>query len=364
MSLLTRVFRPVARTSSVRQARRVVGRLGAPGLNPEIELLHRRITDTDNGAAQQVRRVEARLDALEEQARQLSARMTSMDRHMPAVLNAIASTNGTARLLRRETDELSDRLSRDEGRVEEALDRLAADIGTLFGHVRDELWPLQAKSAGLDGLYATSEWLVKRIETVRAEVMHELRYGAANTGDAVPSIAPRVVNPAVLSDADDAPRLNLGCGHLPLDGYVNVDIRELPGVDVVAAVDDLPFERGTVGEIFSAHVLEHFPQAALQRQLLPYWRSLLAPGGTFRAVVPDIAAMIDQYRGGEITFDALRSVAYGGQEYDGDFHHTAFTPESLSEILAEAGFEDVEVVTQGRVNGDCLEFEVVARRPG
>jgi predicted SAM-dependent methyltransferase len=151
---------------------------------------------------------------------------------------------------------------------------------------------------------------------------------------------------------------------LPLEGYINVDMRELPGVDVVARVDDLPFDPGSISELSSAHTLEHFPQEQLVRHLLPYWYSLLAEGGVFRATVPDIGAMMEQVRTGAISFDDFRLVAYGGQEYEGDFHHTGFTTESLGELLAGAGFTDIEVVEQARPNGTCLEFEIVARRPG
>lgn len=361
-----------------------MGRVGAPGLNPEIEHLHRRLDE--------IHHINSRLDELEHGSRRWDPGLVDLrdrigevqamlDRHMPAVLNAIASVNGTARLLRRELDDVATRLSGDVnrvdgvlsqlagdiGRIDGVLSQLSGDIGRIDGHIRDDLWPLQAKAAGLDGLYETTAWLTQRVETVRAEMMHELRYGsgpgsAGERGRA--AIEPRVVNADALPRDGALPRLNLGCGHLPLDGYVNVDLRELPGVDVVAAVDALPFDPEAVGEIFSAHVLEHFPQVALERQLLPYWHSLLAPGGTFRAVVPDIEAMIDQYKEGRITFENLRSVAYGGQEYEGDFHHTAFTPDSLTALLDKAGFAGADVVERGRVNGDCLEFEVVAYRPG
>jgi hypothetical protein len=73
--------------------------------------------------------------------------------------------------------------------------------------------------------------------------------------------------------------------------------------------------------------------------------------------------MITQYRDGEIDFGALRAVAYGGQEYEGDFHFTAFTPDSMRALLAEAGFDEIELVERARVNGDCLELEMAARRP-
>ncbi|MGD9798047.1 MAG: hypothetical protein AB7V15_08080, partial [Acidimicrobiia bacterium] len=150
---------------------------------------------------------------------------------------------------------------------------------------------------------------------------------------------------------------------LALDGFVNVDMRELPGIDVVAGIDDLPFEAGSLAEIFSSHTLEHFPELQLRRTLLPYWVSLLEPGGTFRAVVPDLEAMANAYSEGTISFDVLRAVTFGGQEYDGDFHYTGFTPASLSALLTDAGLEAPEVIARGRPNGDCLELEVSASKP-
>ena len=79
---------------------------------------------------------------------------------------------------------------------------------------------------------------------------------------------------------------------MPRDGYINIDKRELPNVDIVSDVGDLGFEPGSILEICSSHVLEHFPQEELRRRLLPYWLTLLAQGGTFRAVVPDGEAML------------------------------------------------------------------------
>jgi len=57
-------------------------------------------------------------------------------------------------------------------------------------------------------------------------------------------------------------RLNLGCGRSPLEGWVNVDITALPGVDVVADLDacrtqPLPFADDSVSAMRMSHVLEH-----------------------------------------------------------------------------------------------------------
>lgn len=345
MSRIRTIVSRAARTTGVRKVRRSAGRFGAPGLNPEFEAIRRELAESG----------------------------VRFDRHMPAVLNAIASTNGTARLLRRDFDRHAEhvdlevarvdadvtRLDETAARLAEEIKRLDGHIVRLNGHVENELWPLMARAESLGPLNETVASLVQRIETVRAEMLHELRYGQPTESR---EITVEVVNSAAVEEADVL-RLNLGCGHLPLAGYVNVDMRRLPGVDVVAPLDAMPFEPETVSEIFSAHVLEHFPQAALERQLLPYWFSLLAPNGVFRSVVPDVDAMIDQYRDGTIAFENLREVVYGGQEYEGDFHHTAFTPDSLSVLLGKVGFVDVELVERGRKNGACLEFELTARRP-
>lgn len=59
-----------------------------------------------------------------------------------------------------------------------------------------------------------------------------------------------------------ATRLHLGCGRTILPGWVNVDRAALPGVDLVADLDDcrttpLPFGPDSVAEFRLDHVLEH-----------------------------------------------------------------------------------------------------------
>jgi hypothetical protein len=56
-------------------------------------------------------------------------------------------------------------------------------------------------------------------------------------------------------------------------------------------------------------------------------------------------------------------VLYGGQEYEGDFHFDLFTTDTLRASLEAAGLVEVEVEAEGRVNGLCLEFQIVARKP-
>ena len=225
---------------------------------------------------------------------------------------------------------------------------------------------LSAEREKIAVLFANVDYLLKRVEFVRRELMFEMRYGANKihpNGDAL-EVHTRVIaaNKLAAGRASQL-RLNLGCGHAPLDGYLNIDRRELPGVDIVAEAGNLPFKPGEVDEIVSAHLLEHFPQEQLRRQLLPYWKSLLKPGGLFRAVVPDAEAMIREYSAGRYPYEYMREVFYGAQDYDGDFHHNMFIPSNMATLLAEAGFVDEKVIEAGRRNGLCFEFEMAARCP-
>jgi predicted SAM-dependent methyltransferase len=210
------------------------------------------------------------------------------------------------------------------------------------------------------------EFLLGRVEFVRRELLFQMRYGGAAPAPEAQRLeaTDAILRPEKVAAARrQGARLNLGCGHIALDGYLNVDRRALPGVDIVAEVDRLPFGERELAEIFSAHLLEHFPQEQLRRSLLPYYFSLLQPGGKFSAVVPDAEAMLRHYAAGSYPYDDLREVLYGGQDYDGDFHFNMFTPASMRRYLCEAGFVNPHVLASGRRNGRCYELEITAERP-
>ena len=83
-----RFVRRATTLPGVPQARHVTERAVAPYLRADLRSLHRDLVD----ALDRLGRIEQRLDAIEE--------------NMPAVLNAIVSTNGNARLTQRELTSL------------------------------------------------------------------------------------------------------------------------------------------------------------------------------------------------------------------------------------------------------------------
>lgn len=69
-----------------------------------------------------------------------------------------------------------------------------------------------------------------------------------------------LITPAML-DVLSPVRFNLGCGRQILPGWINLDLRQAPGVDVVANLDDpevmLPYPENFADEFLLSHVLEH-----------------------------------------------------------------------------------------------------------
>jgi hypothetical protein len=144
---------------------------------------------------------------------------------LPVLLNAIATQNATARDFERWKAAFIAQLDGYEG-------RMSAHAAQLDDHERR-----------LTTLGHTMTYVDRRGEFLRRELMYEARYGARSRG--IERVEELELD--VSTFATNGPlRLNLGSGHIPREGFMNVDARDLDGVDLVADVRKLPFEPGTV----------------------------------------------------------------------------------------------------------------------
>jgi len=74
-------------------------------------------------------------------------------------------------------------------------------------------------------------------------------------------------------------KIELGGGDSPYGcGFLNVDVRALPTVDIVADIRSLPFENESIEEIFTSNVLEHFNYNDVVRILEESYRVLKTGG--------------------------------------------------------------------------------------
>jgi len=260
----------------------------------------------------------------------------------------------------------------------EALDRESraalAGQGTILAERLDALSQLQVDQMAADGasgvnlsaarntlaeLQAQLDIMRRKHEAMAMDVREKL---PSPELDDVPE--PEIPDHEALSrriEEIGGVRLNLGCGEKPLPDYINVDFRPLPGVHVVADVRRLPFEPGTVDEIASHHLIEHFREHHAEVNLLPYWRSLLGPGGILRTVTPNWAVLIDHVLEGRLTFQQFKLVTFGAQDYSGDDHFALYSPETLQRLLEAAGFSQIEILEHHRQNGLSPEMEILAR---
>lgn len=187
-------------------------------------------------------------------------------------------------------------------------------------------------------------------------------------------------------------KLNLGCGQDIKPGYTNVDFRELPGAEKV----DLsklpwPWASESADEILMLDFLEHFPYRNTVTILQEAWR-VLKKNGRLEVQVPDFThcskvilnirpfmcnrcgwEFIDNHSqicgkcGQNLTKIAEAAVhrLFGGQDYEGNFHNTAFTEDILMLMLSENGFEDISFVKYNE-NGETMwanwNFKFVAKK--
>lgn len=128
-------------------------------------------------------------------------------------------------------------------------------------------------------------------------------------------------------------KLNLGCGDKPLEGYDNIDIRNLPGV-IQGDVRNLAYAENSVDEILAVDVLEHVGHNETVGTLV-HWLSKLKPGGKLliqAPCLPIICAYLLSSNDPEVIKNGIR-LLYGNQDYADNTHRTAVHPVLLRDIL-------------------------------
>ena len=145
-------------------------------------------------------------------------------------------------------------------------------------------------------------------------------------------------------------KLNLGCGDLILPGYVNIDL-----YDTRAPVKDdlraLKYEDGTVDEILSSHVIEHFDYMEAF-VILKEWHRVLKVGGILDIETPNMLGLCKKF----LELDEYGRYSLYGNFFstpwlDGMWHKFLYTPTQLSWTLSHMGFINIKIVPASRYPG-------------
>lgn len=90
--------------------------------------------------------------------------------------------------------------------------------------------------------------------------------------------------------SEETLKLNLGCGRDILEGYINLDVIKLEGVNVVWDLNKFPypFQDNYFDEITTKSVLEHLSD--IQKTLEELWR-ISKPNAVINILVPHFASL-------------------------------------------------------------------------
>jgi len=102
-----------------------------------------------------------------------------------------------------------------------------------------------------------------------------------------------------VAQLDPSRRLNVGCGQYPLLYWTNLDADQAAFADRYHTVPPLPYEDGTLDDIYAGHFLEHLtPWDA--RAFLAECLRCLAPGGRIGILVPDTREVLTRWLRGDL----------------------------------------------------------------
>ncbi|HEX4954376.1 MAG TPA: methyltransferase domain-containing protein [Thermoanaerobaculia bacterium] len=134
-------------------------------------------------------------------------------------------------------------------------------------------------------------------------------------------------------------RLHIGSGDKRLDGWVNIDLKPLPGVDVVADVTQgLEFDH--VEAVFAEHFLEHLRVDHALRFLREAHRVLM-PGGVIRLSTPNLDWVLEtHYRADAPPREKLMMTVRLNRAFHGWGHQFLWNRETLALALAACGFSE------------------------
>ena len=158
-------------------------------------------------------------------------------------------------------------------------------------------------------------------------------------------------------------RLNLGGGSTHLEGFINVDLCNEADLKHDLR-NPLPFEDGSVEEIFAMHVIESFYQWEFPA-VIKDWARVLK--GKITIEFTSLTDTINLYLNGGNAEERKSGHwgLYGKQDIPIDpivLHHYVYEVDELKELMERAGFTDIVFTQDGVMHKRGRDWRVSAKR--
>lgn len=140
--------------------------------------------------------------------------------------------------------------------------------------------------------------------------------------------------------------LNLGCGALYLEGFINIDGYDDCVADLICDLMRLPFKSASVERIVCHHVIEHLGYIRAIYTLAECHR-VLKPGGRLILETPDIEASFKAFlEGKSVAHRSALLTWIFGHDTPGHLHRILFPKKLLKQLLHHSGFDSVRFQKQ------------------
>lgn len=170
-------------------------------------------------------------------------------------------------------------------------------------------------------------------------------------------------------------KLHLGCGGVAWRDFINIDLHPAdPGAsdssrggcvaDFLADMTELDLPNRSIGEIFTAHTIEHFTRWQT-RDMLCDWHRMLIHGGRLCIETPDFwCCVLWLFHVRPAKRQLARTMFYGNQwdRLDYETHRYLFSLKELRSLLEEIGFRVIEASHRTETHYPGRDMRIVAEK--
>lgn len=171
-------------------------------------------------------------------------------------------------------------------------------------------------------------------------------------------------------------KLHIGCGRVPLDGWINTDICVNESIKYLDASRIFPFKEETFQYIFSEHLFEHL-EVSLGISMLNECYRILESGGRIRLSMPNLEFLIRMYNNPDeplhrqyiewslTNFNPFVAGLFPGKDYPMAFivnnfiqhwgHKMVYDKATIKILLERTGFKQITFMESGK--SEIPEFQ-------